>query len=400
MTRAGVEAQEAGDRVAHRVEPGRPGAAGRPRSCRSTAAGRQPAAAGRRRPRPQERRAGDAARRAGSPAGKRRPRSPRPAAPSRRVGDGVEGRRRRRNGRAAAGAPAIATPPRASGRRPARTDGCPVPRPIRGGRRGAPDRAAASARSQVVGHGHLEVGRLAGDGMDRDSTGLQQGGLVGVLRGAGRAGTVAAAPLAAGRSRTPWGVWAVARPARSTVPTTAPPSTRLSVSATGSDRDGRAVLARPPRRPRSAELGRDERPGAVVDEDDRPAVRRRRGPAPTPAATDSWRRGPPATTRRPVARQPRPRRRSRRRAPAPRRRRSGRRTGAAAARRLERPRPAAAARRAARGACRGRPSAGSRRRRRRRRRRIAGVAARRRRRQLEPRAGRRPSGRPPSGARG
>jgi len=31
---------------------------------------------------------------------------------------------------------------------------------------------------EIVGQRHLEVGRVAGDGMDRDSTGLKQGGLV------------------------------------------------------------------------------------------------------------------------------------------------------------------------------------------------------------------------------
>ena len=122
-------------------------------------------------------------------------------------------RRRRRSGRGGAGRP------RSRSRR-----GQPVARPER--MRVVADAAAGRCRpfaeqerraSQVGGHRHLEVVRIAGDDMDRDGTGLEQGGLVRPrLRPVGRespirrrAGRPAARPAASGRRRAP---------VRSTVP--------------------------------------------------------------------------------------------------------------------------------------------------------------------------------------
>ena len=113
VDRVPVEAEELGDRVAHRVEVGRPAAAGRRRSSRR----RRPAAS--RRPRPAPTTSASSSvlampRGVRPSAGKSRPRSPRPAAPSSasatawRATSPSEWPWRR-------GAPAISMPPSASG---------------------------------------------------------------------------------------------------------------------------------------------------------------------------------------------------------------------------------------------------------------------------------------------
>ena len=62
---------------------------------------------------------------------------------------------------------------------------------------------------EIVGHGHLEIARVAGDGMDGDCTGLEQGGLIGPGPGGRRSGP--RRPRASTPRRTPWGVWAAPR---------------------------------------------------------------------------------------------------------------------------------------------------------------------------------------------
>ena len=142
----------------------------------STPAGRQPASARRATTVASSAPLVDAGGRRG-PAGNRRPRSPRPAAPEERVGDRMErdvavgvavqprGARRSRSRRAR------------SGLARARTGGGP-------GRSRSVGRAGGVAEQprracEVRGDGHLEVARIARDDMDGDSTGLQQRGLVG-----------------------------------------------------------------------------------------------------------------------------------------------------------------------------------------------------------------------------
>ena len=159
------EAEQAGDRVAHRVESV---AQARPRGDDGHVdpPGRQPGGREpRRRPRRAsralsmpERRRGAGREQTAEVAERRPPR----AAHRRRRG----GRRRRRSGRAAAARPAISTPPSTQRRRPVRTDGCRGRCPMRA----CPvrDRAAAAAR-EIGGHGDLEVGRVARDDMDRDA---------------------------------------------------------------------------------------------------------------------------------------------------------------------------------------------------------------------------------------
>ena len=148
---------------------------------------------------------------------------------------------------------------------------------------------------QVGGHGHLEVGRVAGDDMDGDSTGLQERGLIGP-------GPVGGARdrRSASRSsprRTPCGVWAAPSSERSTVAPTRSPSTRLIVSATGT-----TGIAAPCRSAACDDAHRRARP--------RPAVGRRRGPArrarlrigrrPAPAPRSRPARSPAAVHRRPT----------------------------------------------------------------------------------------------------
>ena len=111
-------------------------------------------------------------------AGNRRPRSPRPAAPSRASATACS-TTSPSEWPASRGAPGISMPPR---RRPrAGTERVAVVAEADAhGRRG--ERLFDPA--QVVGQRHLEVRGFTGDRMDRDGTGLEQGGLVGELRGA------------------------------------------------------------------------------------------------------------------------------------------------------------------------------------------------------------------------
>ena len=92
--------------------------------------------------------------------------------------------------------------------------------------------------AQVVGERHLEVRGFTGDRMDTNGTGLEQRGLIGELAGSVRR---EGAPTRRGGARAarPAGVWAAASVERSTVSSTRPSPTRLSVSATG--RTGRAA---------------------------------------------------------------------------------------------------------------------------------------------------------------
>ena len=209
---AAGDPEQPGDRVAHRRRGGRPAAAGRRRS------------SGRPRWAPAGRPRGGATtsarsvalampRGVGASAGKRRPRSPSAGRAEQRVGDGVErhvavrvavqARRRRRSRRH-----------RGRAARPARRDGCrhrarsgARPRAPREPRR--PAERARGRPCEVLGHGHLEVRRFAGDRMDGDSSGLEQGGLIGELARRRPAGTSPTPPEQAGAG-SPWGVWAVA----------------------------------------------------------------------------------------------------------------------------------------------------------------------------------------------
>ena len=183
---------------------------------------------------------------------------------------------------------------RGAGARRARRDGC------RDRCRSTPGRADGRERDggagEIGGHGHLEVDRIAGNDMDRDSTGLEQGGLVGPRPSALAA--VGRAPGGARRDGCPAGSGPWPGLARSTVSTMRPPTTRLTVSATG--RTGMAApwsaaAAATARRAPAATSGRAPSWTSTT-----PARRRRPGPrasrAAKPAATESCRRAPPATT--------------------------------------------------------------------------------------------------------
>ena len=172
-------------------------------------------------------RAGDAARGAG--VGREEPAEvAQPGGPEQRVGDGVEhdvAVRVTGQGRRAVDL----DPAEAQGRaRPERMAVVADPRPDAVAR--AP--RAAATRREIAGERHLEVAGIAGHDMDRDATGFQEGGFVGQCLGSvGREARVGLAQeVARGR---PAGVWAAARPLRSTVAPTRSPSTRLRVSATG-----------------------------------------------------------------------------------------------------------------------------------------------------------------------
>ena len=317
--------------------------------------------------------------------------------------------RRRPSGRARRGAPSIVDP--AQGQRLARPEGWRVLRRSRPAVAGAAaaGRSAASARREIGGRGHLEVvgsPGIAWTGMVQASSRAASS-----VRSRGPPAGSARRRVRAGPRRTPCGVWAAPSPARSTVAPTTSPSIRLTVSATarpGSRR--RAARGRGGDRARRAR-GDDRRPRPVVDQDDRgrPPRRRRARRAPrAPAATDSWRRAPPATTATDAAgshaapRSARPGRRDatsddpRRPRARPRSRRASRR-GAAGRRSVpselvDAGHPAATSRRRRRSASASRPSV---------------VAGRRGRRPGWPRgpvnrgaAGRRSSGRPRSGGRG
>ena len=218
LTRAGVEAEQPGDRVAHRVEPV---AEARPRARRSSGRPTPARQAGGRRARRRPPRAARAlAMPAASPrrpgrAGRDRRAPPRRAARRRPRG----ARRRRRNGRAAAARRRSSTPPRASG--VARPERMAVVAEADRGRRGAAGRAPPSAarRARSPGSGHLEVVGFAGDRMDGDATGLEQGGLVGEGRARRPAGKRSSAAREGSGGR-PAASGPRPAPTRSTVSTT------------------------------------------------------------------------------------------------------------------------------------------------------------------------------------
>ena len=302
-------------------------------------------------------RAGDAARRrAVRPGTAARGRRARPPRAARRRPRGA--RRRRRSGRGAAARRDLDAAERER-RRPARTDGCRGRSRYASGR-GRRRRAACSPAARSAGTRHLEVGRVAGDDMDGDATGLQQGGLVGPgRRSVGRERGRGASRRTA--RRTPCGVWAAASADRSTVAATQSPSTRLSGLGDRAATGMAAPCRRPPRRRASTSAGVTSGRAPSWTRTTRVAVGVRAATARrarrTRRATDSWRRAPPATTAddaRPAARRAAARSATRsaavtttiRSTPAPRR-----------ARRASRPAAAAGDRRAR--ACRCRPSASS-----------------------------------------
>ncbi len=140
---------------------------------------------------------------------------------------------------------------------------------------------------EIVGQGHLEVGRFAGDRMDRDSTGLEQGGLVGPRpwpggrEGRVRGGQhVAPDPLGRLRGGEPGAVHglhdaAVRRPASASRPPAGPGSPRRAWRRPGQ--------RRPRGPPRPADAPR-RGPGSRRSRDRRPAPPRRRRPSPGAAA--------------------------------------------------------------------------------------------------------------------
>ena len=208
---------------------------------------------------------------------------------------------------ASRGAPSIATPPSMSGAPgPNGCASCPIP-----DRTAGPSGASRVADAgEIGGHGHLEVGRVAGDDVDGDSTGLQQGGLIGPGPGGGDRGR--RRPSRSRPRRTPWGVWAA--------PSVGPVHGRDDAVAVDAldglddrhDRDGRPVALRRLRH------GGRRAPGATTGR--APSwTRTTRVPsgsgsadsrAANPAATESWRRaatdddgpdlGRAATARRPA----------------------------------------------------------------------------------------------------
>ena len=194
--------------------------------------------------------------------------------------------------------PSISIPP--SAQRIARPEGMRVvadPGPASS--RIGPARRRLDA-GKIGGQRHLEIRGIAGDDMDRDSTGLQQGGLVGPRLGVRPAGSRPGA-RGADSGATPWGVWAVAERGSIDGPSTiAPSTTRLTVSAT----DTTGIAAPCARTARTTAV--DQRPAMTSGRAPswtRTARSGRRGPtassAATPAATDSWRvrhRRRPATT--------------------------------------------------------------------------------------------------------
>ena len=300
------------------------------------------------------------------PAGKRRPRSPSPAAPSSASRDRVE--RDIAVRMAVRGAAHRRSRPRqAPAARRARTDGCRGPMP---GPRPAPAAPSTSAgdAARSAGSGHLEVAWIAGDDMDVDATGFQQGGLIGERLGA--VGGEALRRPARSRSAPDALRASARRPARRGRRWLRPrvPVDPLEGLGDRHDRDGRAVAAPSPRRPRRRARAtpadaraswtrttrrRDRRRRAAVE-------RREPGERPTPGAGS-----PPTTTVDDGRRQPRrAAARSRGAFRRGRRRRSGR-----PGRRPRRARPAsrqaAAGRRSPSAACRCRPSGSTGRRRRR-----------------------------------
>ena len=179
---------------------------------------------------------------------------------------------------------------RAPAGRPARTGGCRGRSPTRE-RRDAPATHRVDP-AQVGGLGHLDVGRVAGDDMDRDSTGLQERGLVGPRLGAVRR-ELLVGTRAGGRARTPCGVCAVTRSERSTVAATSVAADPLDGLGDRHDRDRRAVAfgrrAPPPRPARRTTSGRapswTRTTRSPIDPASAPARAPRTRPRPTVLAT-------------------------------------------------------------------------------------------------------------------
>ena len=202
--------------------------------------------------------AGDAARRP-RVGRKQAPEVAQPRGAQQRVGHRVERPRRHRSGRPAGARPATSIPP---SRRPVPGPNgwlsCPKPTraPRRGKRRLDP--------AQVVGQRHLEVRGCTGDRMDGDSTGLEQGGLVGELgRTVGRErGPRVQEQAPPGALRRLGGGQRLARDRRLDPPVVHP----LERLGDGEHRQRRAVrldgLGHG-----LHQRGRDQRPRAVVDED-------------------------------------------------------------------------------------------------------------------------------------
>ena len=222
-------------------------------------------------------------------AGNRRPRSPRPAAP-RSASATACSATSPSEWPARAGTPSTVTPPSRSGA-PGPNGWLSCPNPIRGA---APGAQRLLDAAQVVGQRHLEVRRVAGDRMNRDSTGLQQRGLVGELAVALRRER-RPAPAAAARGGA---LRRLCRGERRPVHGLDDPSVLDPLERLGDrqDRQGRAVRLHGGR-DRVDERRRRERAGAVVDED-RPitAVRVELGEPAHAVGHRTWREGPPATT--------------------------------------------------------------------------------------------------------
>ena len=235
----------------------------------------------------------------GSPAGNSRPRSPMPAPPrgARRTPHGAP--RRRRNGRGA-GAPRACRGPPAAARRGCRTDGCR--RPARTARRAgyaAAGTRLASDRTVARSAGSVILSAPASPGTVTTATPWRASSSCSSPKSPGRRRTPRWPPRSSSR-RAPWGVCA-----RNSV---APVGGRrdhdrrrvtcLSESTTGS-----TGMAAPWARPRLAtrSASADVASGRAASWTRTTSTRSAR----TPVATESWRRGPPATTDAPGARQPR-----------------------------------------------------------------------------------------------
>ena len=252
-------------RIASRCRPRRGRAA---TIVRSTDAGRQPAAATRSTDLGQELSAGDAPVGSGCPPGRgdrdrpgRRPRA------ARRRARG--GRRRHRNGRRGAGRLDHDPAQREGLARPERVAVMPDP----DARRGRPGEHRFDP-AQVGGLGHLEVARVSGNDMDRDSTGLQEGGFVGpCLRAVGRIELVGT-----GQETGTDALRGLGRHQVGAVDGLGDQLVRhpLDGLGDGHDRDRRPVQLDSPRDRFDQGRG-DQRAGAIVDEDDPVGGRRRPG---------------------------------------------------------------------------------------------------------------------------
>ncbi len=221
--------------------------------------------------------------------GNRRPRSPCPAAPSSASATACR-TTSPSEWPARAGAPSIAMPPRRSGD-PGPNGWLSWPNPTRG-TPAAPSCCSARTRSS----GSVTLRFVGSPGIAWTVMVQASSSAASSVKAGGPSGGNRAQASRNSRRRAPCGVCAAARPARSTVPVTRWPSMRLSVSAT--DRTGIAAPCRcassataatsagdtSGRAPSCTSTTRSSPAGSV-------AARWR-----TPAATDAWRVAPPATT--------------------------------------------------------------------------------------------------------